>query len=69
MTDEKFRVGRTNVLRALLELPSLYRLAPLAVRWEERARANLRAELAAHKHSPPVAEHDLDRIARCCGRR
>ena len=43
--DEDFRAGRARVLTALLELPSIYRLAPLRERWEERARANLRREL------------------------
>ncbi|MCA2213638.1 HD domain-containing protein [Jidongwangia harbinensis] len=45
--DDVFRAGRTQVLRALLELPSIYRLAPLRDAWEERARANLSAELGA----------------------
>jgi predicted metal-dependent HD superfamily phosphohydrolase len=44
--DEAFRSGRARILRALLELPSIYRLAPLRRVWEERARANLTAELA-----------------------
>ena len=35
--------GRAQVLKALLELPSIYRLAPLRAAWEERARANLAA--------------------------
>jgi predicted metal-dependent HD superfamily phosphohydrolase len=43
--DEDFRAGRTQVLKALLELPSIYRLAPLRDAWEERARANLTREL------------------------
>ena len=43
--DEDFRTGRAQVLKALLELPSIYRLAPLRARWEERARANLSREL------------------------
>ena len=44
--EDDFRAGRATVLRALLELPALYRLAPLAARWEAPARANLEAELA-----------------------
>ena len=44
--EETFRAGRTRVLRALLELPSIYRLAPLRAAWEQRARANLTRELA-----------------------
>lgn len=43
--DDAFRAGRTQVLRALLELPSIYRLQPLRAAWEERARANLAREL------------------------
>ena len=34
------------MLKALLELPSIYRLAPLRAAWEERARANLARERA-----------------------
>jgi predicted metal-dependent HD superfamily phosphohydrolase len=44
--DDAFRGGRTQVLTALLELPSIYRLAPLRDAWEDTARANLKAELA-----------------------
>jgi predicted metal-dependent HD superfamily phosphohydrolase len=43
--DEAFRAGRMQVLQALLELPSIYRLAPLKDAWEEKARANLTTEL------------------------
>jgi predicted metal-dependent HD superfamily phosphohydrolase len=43
--DQDFRAGRGQVLRALLELPSIYRLPPLREAWEARARANLEAEL------------------------
>ncbi|MFC7535470.1 metal-dependent phosphohydrolase [Actinoplanes sp. GCM10030250] len=43
--DDAFRAGRTQVLTALLELPSIYRLDPIREAWEETARANLRAEL------------------------
>jgi predicted metal-dependent HD superfamily phosphohydrolase len=42
-----FRAGRARVLAALLDLPAIYRLPPLRAAWEERARANLAAELAA----------------------
>ncbi len=45
--DEQFRAGRQQVLKALLELPSIYRLAPLRDAWEERARRNLEDELTA----------------------
>lgn len=43
--DDAFRDGRAQVLTALLELPSIYRLKPLGEAWEERARANLSREL------------------------
>jgi predicted metal-dependent HD superfamily phosphohydrolase len=43
--DDAFRAGRAQVLRALLELPSIYRLPPLRRAWEAKARANLANEL------------------------
>jgi predicted metal-dependent HD superfamily phosphohydrolase len=43
--EDAFRAGRTRVLRGLLELPSIYRLAPLREAWEAAARANVEAEL------------------------
>jgi predicted metal-dependent HD superfamily phosphohydrolase len=43
--DEDFKAGRAQVLKALLELPSIYRLAPLREQWEAKARANLEREL------------------------
>ncbi|TDO39950.1 HD domain-containing protein [Paractinoplanes brasiliensis] len=43
--DDDFKAGRAQVLKALLELPSIYRLAPLREQWEDRARANLTREL------------------------
>ena len=45
--DADFRAGRSRVLTALLELPSIYRLAPLRDAWEDRARSNLTRELNA----------------------
>jgi predicted metal-dependent HD superfamily phosphohydrolase len=45
--DDAFRAGREQVLKALLELPSIYRLAPLREAWEAKARANLATELAS----------------------
>lgn len=47
VSDADFRAGRATVLRELLKLPSLYRLAPLREAWEDRARANLEAELTS----------------------
>jgi predicted metal-dependent HD superfamily phosphohydrolase len=43
--EEAFRAGRRQVLRALLELPSIYRLPPLREAWETKARTNLENEL------------------------
>ena len=45
--DDAFRTGRARILRALLDLPSIYRLPPLRRAWEARARANLTTELTA----------------------
>ncbi|MER7331016.1 MULTISPECIES: hypothetical protein [unclassified Micromonospora] len=46
MPDPAFRAGRARVLAGLLALPALFRLPPLARRWEAPARANLTRELA-----------------------
>ncbi|MDG4784127.1 metal-dependent phosphohydrolase [Micromonospora sp. WMMD961] len=45
--EPAFRTGRAAVLTGLLALPALFRLPPLASRWEEPARDNVRRELAA----------------------
>ncbi|MFF0469033.1 metal-dependent phosphohydrolase [Micromonospora zamorensis] len=45
--EPAFRAGRGAVLTGLLALPALFRLPPLATRWEEPARDNVRRELAA----------------------
>ncbi|MFF0375287.1 HD domain-containing protein [Actinoplanes missouriensis] len=44
--DDAFRAGRTRVLTELLKLPSIYRHSEIRAEWEERAQANLTAELA-----------------------
>lgn len=44
--DEAFRTGRAAILRQLLDLPRLFRTPYGQREWEERARENLRAELA-----------------------
>lgn len=44
--EDAFRDGRAQVLKALLELPSIYRLEPLRAEWEDRARANLSREMS-----------------------
>lgn len=43
--DDVFRAGRAQVLKALLELPAIYRLEPTRTAWESRARENLEGEL------------------------
>ncbi|MFC4111373.1 HD domain-containing protein [Nonomuraea zeae] len=45
--DDLFRKGRAEVLRRLLAVPALYRTRRGHELWEERARANMTAELAA----------------------
>ncbi|GAA2647517.1 HD domain-containing protein [Paractinoplanes durhamensis] len=44
--DDAFKDGRAQVLKALLELPTIYRLEPLRAQWESKARANLERELS-----------------------
>jgi predicted metal-dependent HD superfamily phosphohydrolase len=44
VSDDDFAAGRGQVLKALLELPTIYRLEALRAAWEERARANLARE-------------------------
>lgn len=48
--DDAFRAGRAAVLRQLLDLERLFRTPHGAAVWEERARANLTAELARLSH-------------------
>ncbi|MEV4481063.1 HD domain-containing protein [Micromonospora coxensis] len=43
--EPDFRAGRARVLDSLLALPALFRLPPLAARWETPARTNLTREL------------------------
>lgn len=45
--DEVFRKGRTQVLVGLLDGPGVFRTPLGKQRWEDAARRNLRAELAA----------------------
>jgi predicted metal-dependent HD superfamily phosphohydrolase len=44
--DDVFRAGRAQVLKALLQLPTIYRLEPTRTAWEDKARANLEKELS-----------------------
>ncbi|MFI9641675.1 metal-dependent phosphohydrolase [Micromonospora sp. NPDC051925] len=52
--EPDFRAGRAKVLDGLLALPTLFRLSPLADRWESPARANLGRELTALRRPPPT---------------
>jgi predicted metal-dependent HD superfamily phosphohydrolase len=53
--DEAFRHGRRAVLRQLLALPRLFHVPALHDAWEDRARANLMAELDALAAEVPPA--------------
>jgi predicted metal-dependent HD superfamily phosphohydrolase len=53
--DEAFRHGRRAVLRQLLALPRLFHVPALHDAWEDRARANLTAELDALAAEVPPA--------------
>jgi predicted metal-dependent HD superfamily phosphohydrolase len=46
LAADEWAVGRSDVLRRLLGRSDLYRTAPAREWWEQRARANLTAELA-----------------------
>ncbi|MFI7703711.1 metal-dependent phosphohydrolase [Nonomuraea sp. NPDC049480] len=51
--DDLFRKGRSEVLRRLLATERLYRTARARDLWEDRARANMAAELAALAAAQP----------------
>ncbi|MFE9192517.1 metal-dependent phosphohydrolase [Micromonospora sp. NPDC007208] len=53
--EPAFRAGRAAVLTGLLALPALFRLPPLASRWEGPARDNVRRELATLTGEPENA--------------
>jgi predicted metal-dependent HD superfamily phosphohydrolase len=57
--EELFRKGRAGVLRRLLDTPRLYRTAAARELWEERARANMSAELAALAAAQPGRDQPL----------
>ena len=52
--DEMFARGRGLVLRDLLAKPHLFHTAPARDAWEERARANIHAELADLEAASPA---------------
>lgn len=43
--EKEFRLGRSKVLRSLLDGPAIYRTGPAHARWEAAARVNLSTEL------------------------
>jgi len=45
VTEKEFRLGRSKILRSLLDGPALYRTAPARAQWEAAARVNLNTEL------------------------
>lgn len=47
LADDEWSVGRAAVLQDFLRRPTIYRTSTGRDRWEDRARANLTAELAA----------------------
>ncbi|MEU8407109.1 metal-dependent phosphohydrolase [Micromonospora sp. NPDC048842] len=53
--EPAFRAGRAAVLTGLLSLPALFRSPPLASRWEEPARDNVRRELSTLTGAPKNA--------------
>ncbi|MPZ63434.1 MAG: metal-dependent phosphohydrolase [Propionibacteriales bacterium] len=44
--EAEFRRGRARILRSLIDDPPVFHTGTARKRWEERARSNLRAELA-----------------------
>lgn len=46
LSDEQFAAGRAAVLRGLLARPAIFHTPTGRTRWEEAARANIRAELS-----------------------
>lgn len=46
LSDEEWRTGRADLLRALLERPRIFRTEPGHERWETRARRNIEGELS-----------------------
>ncbi len=46
LDDDEWRSGRTSVLQGFLQRPTLFATEAGRARWEQRARANIAAELA-----------------------
>ncbi|WP_046469332.1 HD domain-containing protein [Allosalinactinospora lopnorensis] len=51
--DTDFRRGRAAILRELLRTPQLFHTPLARVRWEDRARVNIRAELVRLENTAP----------------
>lgn len=47
LTDDEWSIGRTTVLRGFLDRPAIFMTRSGGEWWDERARANLEAELAS----------------------
>jgi predicted metal-dependent HD superfamily phosphohydrolase len=62
--DEAFRAGRAAVLRQLLDLPRLFRTPYGAREWEERARENIRRELAHLTETAPDSPNPSRKAAK-----
>ena len=45
--SELFATGRRHILRGFAERPEIYRTSHARQNWQERARTNLRTEIAA----------------------
>lgn len=68
--DELFRPGRAAILRSLLELPALFRIADARERYEARARENLTAEISALEAAAAPKDNiwPVSRFVRLIGR-
>lgn len=62
--DEAFRAGRAAVLRQLLDLPRLFRTPYGTREWEERARENIRRELAHLTETAPDSPNPSRKAAK-----
>ena len=57
LSDDQFAAGRAAVLRGLLARPAIFRTPTARARWEEGARANIRAELSRLTGRPGRGSH------------
>ena len=66
VSEKEFRLGRSQVLRSLLDGPALYRTGPAHARWEAAARVNLKTELERLNSTAQSVQADSRRNQRCC---